>query len=106
MSDYTSYFNMVESTKNEAKEELKTTLTRLALYRLKPETIEDDLLVMEMKADWREKDDKQKIYHALSEADVRILRWHKSLEVGESMKYEEWAQSLRKKFGKKKIEFF
>lgn len=98
-----SYFNMVEDTEKNSVKTIIESIEKLRITKLKPETLEDDLLVMEMKVEWKAKTEWEKICFAISEADLRIMRWHKEKGFEATTGFAEWASLLKETFGPKKI---
>lgn len=93
-------YNMVESTK---KKDLKSALENLRICRLIPESLEDDLLVYEMRLNWTKMSDSDKIALVMSEAEIRIIRWHKENQCQKTKTYDQWKRSLREHFKTEKM---
>lgn len=71
--------NMMEQKQNSDDLILTRSIMRLRLSQLRAESLEDDLLVLEMREDWTQLNEGQKIRRAVADAD-HAMAWEARLK--------------------------
>ncbi|KAI4293340.1 hypothetical protein PAPHI01_2614 [Pancytospora philotis] len=88
---------------NSSSGDLVERVSQIRICKVCAGSLEDDLLVMEMRVGWTALSDAQKIKQAVADAEVAITRWHKGHQLGAAISYEGWVDALKKEFGAGKM---